>query len=66
MAPMTWLNTAMATLDNARETPLRASPLWRDNDALWQSAQGSGPVWARPLLRALPALGTLTRQPIAA
>jgi transposase len=66
MAHMTWLNTAMAPLDNDLETTLRASPLWRANADLWQSAKGMGPVWARTLLRALPELGTLTRQHIAA
>ena len=65
-APMTWLNAGSATLDDDLETLLRASPLWRENDALWQSAKGIGPVCARTLLRELPELGTLTRQHIAA
>src|SRR5262245_21075153 len=30
IAHMTWLNTAIATLDNDLETILRASPLWRE------------------------------------
>jgi transposase len=63
---MTWLNAAIATLDNDRETLLRASPLWRANDDRLQSAKGLGPVSAHTLLRELPALGTLTRQQIAA
>jgi transposase len=54
VAPMTWLNAAIAPLDNDRETTLRASPLGRENDDLWQSAQGMGPVCARTLLLALP------------
>ena len=45
---------------------LRASPLWRDNDDLLQSAPGIGPVCSRTLLLELPELGTLTRQQIAA
>ena len=65
-APMTWLNTGIATLDDDLETRLRASPRWRENDDLWQRAKGMGPVCARTLLLALPALGTLTRQQIAA
>ena len=65
-APMTWRNAAIATLDNDRETLLRASPLGRANDALWQRVPGMGPVCARTFLRALPALGTRTRQPSAA
>ena len=65
-APMTWLNARIATLDDALETVLRASPLWRENDDLLQSAPGLGPVCARTFLLALPALGTRTRQQIAA
>ena len=65
-AHMTWLNTAIARLDDDLETIRRASPLWRANDDLWQSAKGIGPVCARTLLLELPALGTLTRQQIAA
>jgi transposase len=64
--PSTGINARLATLDNDLETVLRASPLWRDNDDLLQRAPGLGPVCARTLLRALPALGTRTRQQIAA
>ena len=65
-APMTWRNAGIATLDDDLETLLRASPLWRENDDLLQSAKGIGPVCARTLLLALPALGTRTRQQSAA
>ena len=65
-AHIAWLNTRIATLDDALETLLRASPLWRANDALLQSVPGIGPVCARTLLLELPELGTLTRQQIAA
>ena len=61
-----WLNTRIATLDDDLETMLRASPLWRENDDLVQSAKGIGPVSAHTLLRELPELGMLTRQQIAA
>src|SRR5437899_5595946 len=65
-AHMTWLNAASATLDDALETILRASPLWREHDDLWQRAKGIGPVCARTLLLELPELGTRTRQHSAA
>jgi transposase len=65
-AHITWLTARLATLDDDLETLLRASPLWRDNDDLLQSAPGIGPVCARTLLLELPELGTLTRQQIAA
>jgi transposase len=60
------LNARIATLDDDLETMLRASPLWRENDDLWPSVPGIGPVCARTLLLELPELGTLTRQHIAA
>jgi transposase len=65
-AHITWLNARIATLDDALETVLRSSPLWRENDDLLQSAPGIGPVCARTLLLELPELGTLNRQQIAA
>ena len=65
-AHITWLNARLAMLDNDLETLLRASPLWRENDDLLQSAPGIGPVCARTLLLELPELGTRNRQHIAA
>ena len=65
-AHITWLNAAIATLDDDLETMLRASPLWRAHDDLLQSAKGIGPVSAHTFLLELPELGTLTRQQIAA
>jgi hypothetical protein len=44
-APIPWLQAALATLDDARETLLRASPRWRANDARLPSA-APGPVRA--------------------
>ena len=65
-AHIAWLNARIAALDADIETLLRASPLWRENDDLLQSAPGIGPVCARTLLLELPEWGTLTRQQIAA
>ena len=65
-AHITWLNAGITTLDDDLETLLRASPLWRENDELLQSAKGIGPVCARTLLLERPELGTRTRQQIAA
>ena len=65
-AHIAWLHARIATLDDDLETMLRASPLWRENDDLLQSAPGIGPVCARTLLLELPELGTLTRQQMAA
>jgi transposase len=65
-AHIAWLNARIATRDDDLETMLRASPLWRENDDRLQRVPGIGPVCARTLVLALPELGTLTRQPIAA
>jgi transposase len=65
-AHSTWLNERLAPLDDASETLLRTSPLWRENDDLWQSAPGIGPVCARTWWLERPEWGTLTRQQIAA
>src|SRR5439155_27176443 len=65
-AHIPWLNERLATRDDDLETRLRASPWWRDNDALWQRAPGLGPVCARTWVLALPALGPLKRRQIAA
>jgi transposase len=65
-AHIAWLNARLAPLDDDLETTLRASPLWRANDDLLPRVPGIGPVCARTLLLALPELGPLPRQQIAA
>src|SRR5687768_5753073 len=65
-AHITWLNERLVALDNALDTPLRASPVWREHETLLRSVPGIGPVCTRTLLLDLPALGTLSRQRIAA
>jgi transposase len=61
-----WLNERLATLEDALDTTLRASPVWREREVLLRSTPGIGPVCARTLLLDLPELGTLSRQQIAA
>src|SRR5262249_54924583 len=41
-AHITWLNAAIATLDDDLETLLRASPLWRGKNERLDSAKGKG------------------------
>src|SRR5918999_369301 len=65
-AHIAWLGQRVAALDATRDTTLRASPVWREREALYRSVPGIGPVCARTLLLDLPALGTLSRQRIAA
>jgi transposase len=65
-AHITWLTERLAALDNDLDTTLRASPVWREREALLRSVPGIGPVCARTLLFDLPELGTLSRQRLAA
>jgi transposase len=53
-AHIPWLTAHLATLDNALDTTLRASPVWREREALLRSVPGIGPVWTRTLLLDLP------------
>jgi transposase len=65
-AHITWLNERLAALDDDLDTTLRASPIWREHEALLRSVPGIGPVCTRTLLLDLPELGTLSRQRLAA
>jgi transposase len=48
------------------DAAIRASPVWREHDALLHSTPGVGPVLSHTLLADLPELGTLSRQEMAA
>jgi transposase len=65
-APMAWLHERLTALDEALDTTLRASPVWREREELLRSVPGMGPVCARTLRLDLPELGTLSRQRLAA
>src|SRR4029453_15543787 len=43
-APITWLNTRLAALDDDLDTTWRASPVWREREELLRSVPGIGPV----------------------
>jgi transposase len=53
-AHITWLTEHLAALDDDLDTPLRASPVWREREAWLRRVPGIGPVCARPLLLELP------------
>ena len=57
-AHLAWLAQRVAALDKDRDTPVRASAVWREREPLDRSVPGLGPVWARPLGLDLPELGT--------
>jgi transposase len=65
-AHVDWLNDQLAALDDELDRTLRASPVWREKEALLRSIPGIGPVVARTLLGELPELGTLARGEAAA
>ena len=65
-AHIEWLHQQLRQFDDDLRTLIRTSPLWRATDDLLRSTPGVGPVLATTLVAALPELGTLTRQQIAA
>jgi transposase len=65
-AHLTWLHEPLVALADDRDTTLCASPVWREHEALRRSVPGMGPVCPRTLRLDLPALGTLSRQRMAA
>jgi transposase len=65
-AHIAWLTKQLVRCDADLGAAVEASPVWRAKDDLLQTIPGVGPVVARTLLAALPELGTLTRQQIAA
>lgn len=61
-----WLEQELKRQDEELGELIRASPVWRERDALLQSVPGVGPGLARMLLIAVPELGQLGAKPIAA
>ena len=61
-----WLTEKLAKLDEAIDQFVQSSSLWKEKDAILQSAPGVGRVTSSTLLGMLPELGTLNRQEIAA
>jgi len=65
-AHIDWLSKQLDKVDKELGAAVEASPVWRAKDELLRSIKGIGPAVSRTLLAALPELGTLTRQQIAA
>lgn len=65
-AHITWLERALADLDDDLRRQVRESPLWRERESLLRSVPGVGRVLAVTLLAELPELGQLNRKQIAA
>lgn len=65
-AHIDWLSRQLGRVDQELAAAVEASPVWRAKDDLLQSIKGVGPALSRTLLAALPELGSLTRQQVAA
>ena len=65
-AHISWLQKRLKDLDRELRKAIRASPIWREKDALFQSVPGVGHVLSSTLLTRLPELGALNRKQIAA
>jgi transposase len=59
------LQRLISDTDEEISTVIRSSPAWREQDDLWPSAPGIGPVLAATLQAALPELGALNQREIA-
>lgn len=63
---VTWLERALRDVETERQTTVRASPVWREHEALLSSVPGIGPVTAQTVLAELPELGRVGPRQIAA
>lgn len=61
-----WLQSELADLEGTLADTIRRTPMWCEKDTLLRSVPGIGNVSAQTLLAALPELGALNRQQIAA
>jgi len=65
LAHIAWLDKRLGRADTALKDIIKASPLWRERDALFQSVPGVGPVLSRTLLIDLPEIGNISHKAIA-
>jgi len=61
-----WLEKSLKDIDQAIQSHLHSSPVWREKEDLLRSVPGVGRVLAITLIAELPELGTLNRKQIAA
>jgi transposase len=61
-----FLEKELAEIDRNMGQAIKASPAWREAEALLKSVPGIGDVTARTLLAELPELGTISRHQLAA
>jgi transposase len=63
---ITFLEKAIAQMDQNLQQAIKNSPTWRQNDDILQSTPGVGPTCATTLIAQVPELGILGRKQIAA
>ena len=66
MEHIRYLKKRLVRVDTDLEQRIRESPFWRAKEDLLRSVPGVGPIVSRTLIAALPELGRLSRQEIAA
>jgi transposase len=65
-AHIAWLRKRLARVDDELTRAIKASPVWRAKDALYQSMPAIGHVVALTMLAELPELGQLNRRQVSA
>ena len=60
------LDAQLRELDDDLDAAVKASPLWRTQEALLASVPGVGPITSRAILAELPELGRLSQRQVAA
>lgn len=63
---VSWLEKQISSVDIDISTYIQSSPVWKAKEEILTSVKGIGDVTASTLLAALPELGTISRQKIAA
>jgi transposase len=61
-AHITWMEKRLARVDHDLQGAIKASPLWRERDALFRSVPGAGAVLSMTLLLNLPELGSISKR----
>lgn len=65
-AHIKWLGKRLDNVNDQIQKRVKASPIWREKEAILQSVPGVGPVLSASLLCDLPELGRLNRRQVAA
>ncbi|MBI1910358.1 MAG: IS110 family transposase [Deltaproteobacteria bacterium] len=64
MKHISWLKKRIEEVEKDLESRIKASPIWREKEAIMRSVPGVGPILSLTLLAELPELGTLSHKKI--